>query len=104
MAVYESICRKINDRDALDQLQEECAELIQAASKCIRVIKGDKNVDPRKARESFIEELADVFATGTVVGSKLLDEDEQARVEILIHRKALRWLERLSAAEQEDKT
>lgn len=104
MSVIETICRKITDRDALDQLQEECAELIQAASKCIRIIKGEKTVNPRNARENLVEELSDMFVAATVVTYKLLDEEEQEKVNDLVAFKTQRWRERLSKAEQEGET
>lgn len=74
------ICRQVSEGTVLDQLQEECAELIQAAAKAKRVMSGDKHVDPRSARDNLIEELADVELLHTIVMHKLLDPEEQMAV------------------------
>lgn len=74
------ICRMVNDAKVLDMLQEECAELIQAASKCKRAMDGEPSVDPCKARGSLVEELADVGNMIALTMHKLLTTEENAAV------------------------
>lgn len=77
MNKIDKICRMIDAREALDMLQEECAELIKAASKTKRVLNSDPSVNPRKVRENLIEEIGDVENMLTIVMHKLLNPEEQ---------------------------
>ena len=96
MNTVEKICRRIDETEVLDMLQEECAELIQAASKCKRVIKGDDSVNPRDARESLVEEMADVQVMRTIVLCKILTPEEWDKVCATIGDKTGRYLERIN--------
>lgn len=91
-----SICEKINASDALDVLIEECAELIQAASKIKRIINRDSNVDADAASKNLVEELADVLNGVSVVAEKLLSDDGKTLVEEIELEKLQRWYRRLS--------
>lgn len=93
------ICRMVSDRKVLDMLQEECAELIQAASKCKRAMDGELSVDPRKARESLVEELADVENMVTLAMYKLLSPEEKAAVCCTEAAKMERYYKRLREME-----
>lgn len=97
MNIINDICRRIDAREALDMLQEECAELIKAASKTIRVINCDPAVDPRKTRLNLIEEIGDVQNMITIVAQKLLNSEEHADVCRGESEKILRYYERLKA-------
>ena len=76
MNVTDKICLMVTERELLDMLQEECAELIQAASKCKRVMDRDASVDPRKARQLLVEELGDVQNMTLLVASGVLTIEE----------------------------
>ncbi len=76
MNKIDKICRMIEPHEALDMLQEECAELIKAASKTKRVLNCDPTVDPRKTRLNLIEEIGDVENMLTIVMRKLLNPEE----------------------------
>ena len=89
------ICNQISKLDALDILQEECAELIKAASKIKRQLNGDPDVNP-DSMENFIEELADVQLAKDVAIKKLLSVDEARRVTAGTFRKMERWEDRLA--------
>lgn len=78
MNLIDKICIRVDDAEILDMLQEECAELIQAVSKCKRVMRGDKSVDPRKARESLVEEIGDVQNMTVLAMRKVLTLEESS--------------------------
>lgn len=67
-------------------LQEECAELIQAASKIRR--------DAPRAYEHFIDELADVSIMIQEMVS-FMDDDERTKLHKKINEKINRQLERI---------
>lgn len=102
MNIIDKICRMIEGREALDMLQEECAELIKAASKTIRVMNCDSSVDPRKVRENLIEELGDVQNMITIVMHRLLCPEEQWAVCSGESEKIQRYYDRLKAREKHD--
>ena len=77
MNKIDNICRMIDAREAIDMLQEECAELIKAASKTKRVLNSDPSVNPRETRLNLIEEIGDVENMLTIVMHKLLNPEEQ---------------------------
>lgn len=80
---------------AVIQLMEECAELIQACSKLLRVdgVGTITDVKRQEAIDLLTEEIADVEVTGTVVMRQLGIDDE----EIIDNycAKADRWCKRL---------
>lgn len=78
--------------EILDQLTEECGELIQAAQKARRAYKGTTPVSLPSALESLQEEVADVLL--------LIDYLEEAGlvdyecVKKIMHQKNKRWYAR----------
>lgn len=82
----------------LDQLIEECAECIQAATKLKRSMEGDTPVTTIEAREHLIEEIADVSVCMTALHdvAPLYDVGE------VIAEKAQRWEQRINAQQSAD--
>ena len=76
----------------LDLLQEECAELIQAASKVKRLMKGEKQLSPLQVRANFVEELADVRLM-IKCARRLLTSQEDIDMIVTETRKERRWTE-----------
>lgn len=84
--------REIPLIDRLNQLNEECGELIQASAKLIRTMKetGYTPVTKIEAREHLVEEIADV----SVCMTALSDIAPLSNVGEIITQKAKRWEER----------
>ena len=84
--------REIPLIDRLNQLNEECGELIQASAKLIRTMKetGYTPVTKIEAREHLVEEIADV----SVCMTALSDIAPLSAVGEIITQKAKRWEER----------
>lgn len=84
--------REIPLIDRLNQLNEECGELIQASAKLIRTMKetGYTPVTKIEAKEHLIEEIADV----SVCMTALSDIAPLSDVGEIITQKAKRWEER----------
>ena len=84
--------RQIPLIDRLNQLNEECGELIQASAKLIRTMKetGYTPVTKIEAKEHLIEEIADV----SVCMTALSDIAPLSDVGEIITQKAKRWEER----------
>lgn len=84
--------REIPLIDRLNQLNEECGELIQASAKLIRTMKetGYTPVTKIEAEEHLIEEIADV----SVCMTALSDIAPLSDVGEIITQKAKRWEER----------
>lgn len=74
----------------LNQLMEECAELIVATNKVIRKYKTDSNV-----WRNFVEEIADVEIMLEQVKTQITWANLEKRIEIDKHDKLLRLEERL---------
>ncbi len=86
----------LDKRTLLEQLQEEAAELIKAASKVMRAEGLNNNVTPVSVGEANLnlqEEFSDVLAVGELLG--LIDCQDESKLE--------RWAERLRS-EENDKT
>lgn len=93
------IIRQLPKRDLYEALAEESAELSQAALKCIRAEKLNKNVTPKteqEALDNLKEELLDVAVCAFIMGIPLPNEKD-----ILSNFKLNRWASRL---EKEFKT
>lgn len=95
MNIIDKICALTAPEEVIDQMQEECAELTKALSKIKRVMRGDKYVDPRKARENLVEELGDVEVMHTVLMQHLLSGEEAMTVCTTISEKTQRYYDRL---------
>ena len=83
----------LDHRTLLELLSEECAELIQAANKCIRAEKLNNNFTPMtegQAKLQFREEVGDVLMLLHVLG-----EDYQFET-VKTNPKWERWAKRLS--------
>lgn len=94
---YHYIYREIGYDEILCQLEEEAAELIQAASKLRRARMGvnPTPVSESKARVMLREELADVCLC-----AKLLGYDPESTISREIQeRKVLRWISRVNSKE-----
>ena len=100
MNTVNKICSIIDEREALDMLQEECAELIKAASKIKRVMNGDCSVDSRKARLNLIEELGDVNNMIMLTQAVVLEREEIMEVCTGGAAKLQRYYDRLKEREQ----
>ena len=95
MNIITEICKLTDDFEILDMLQEECAELIQAASKVKRAKRGDPHVDIVKAYANLVEELGDVQNMVILASRKLLTAAENADVCIGESEKMQRYYKRL---------
>lgn len=87
------IIEKLGKEELLNQLEEECAELIQAASKVKRARKGLTPVTEENSLAMLAEEMADVQLLLLMVGHEEKINDDKL-TEIISH-KAVRWHERL---------
>ena len=102
MMCIPKIHERLTETECLAQLAEEAAELSQAALKLRRAIDG-ANPTPRPAeicRSDLLEEAADVLLCPMVCGVPAC-ETEGMRMDAMILRKALRWVDRLEAAHDE---
>lgn len=93
---FEKIKIRLGEPEALAQLAEECAELIQAALKLRRALDG-KNPTPKtveKCRFDLIEEYTDVIHCALVLG---MDADLEQ-----IQQKTERWKKRLQIGGEND--
>lgn len=79
----------------LDQMIEECAELIQACIKVKRSQSGDTSIQPDAAYKMLVEELADVFNVQRVIAGRMLTSAERARMEETKDEKMQRWAGRI---------
>lgn len=87
------VIKFLGKEELLNQLEEECAELIQAASKVKRARKGLTPVTEEKALAMLAEEMADVQLLLLMVGHEEKISDD--KLTEIISRKAVRWHERL---------
>ena len=91
------IKNRLDRRTLLELLGEECAELIQAANKCIRAEKLNANATPMSEQEAnaqLREEVGDVLMLLSVLG---YDCDFKT---IATNPKWERWCKRLEAVEK----
>lgn len=93
--IIQNIIDNSSGADLLDQLIEECAELIQACTKIKRAEKALTPVSMDRARASFTEEMADVFVTQTMAQYGIMTAEEIARMHTIIGAKMKRWEQRL---------
>ena len=93
MNEYKKIIQEtLTERDLLEQLAEEAAELSQAALKLIRASGMNKNVTPvtrEQAAEAVFEELSDVLIVAEALGIFLGDHKMDGY-------KWQRWAERVA--------
>ena len=84
----------LSSDDLLSQLEEECAELIQAASKLRRAM-GGSNPTPvtvEEAQSMIVEEFADVLLCLQLLG---YSPDDKVISDIQNHKRA-RWVSRIT--------
>lgn len=89
------IKKRLPDRDLLEALAEESAELNQSALKLIRAKGYSKHVTPvsvEEARKNLIEEVADVMLVVDAMGIYLMYGYE---IDEIIGEKTKRWVDRL---------
>ena len=84
------------------QLAEECAELVQAALKMIRVLNDETPDDPDKVLDNYVEELADTWVMLSTAMLNLSDEAMQQCSDIADFKRE-RLHNRLCAAENDAK-
>lgn len=93
------IAAKVSIESRLMQVAEECAELIQAASKLIRLKAGDNPtvIEKDEAIDNLVEEIADVnnaiaaLRLDDVLPSGTLEEKEREKID--------RWFKRIKKEE-----
>ena len=98
MAFYDNIAfvnGRCTDDELLDQLIEECAELIQACGKLKRAHKGTTPLPLPIAIDNFIEEMADVSVAQAAVVHGIMDSEQIERMFAIEREKAERWQVRL---------
>lgn len=93
---YIQIIGRMSDTELLDQLVEECAELIQACIKLKRVHAKLTPITENRARQNLVEELADVAVVHEAVARKVLSDAEQAEMGEIAAQKCERWMQRLN--------
>ena len=96
----EYIVNRVSEEALLEQLIEECGELVQASAKRLRIIRGE-NPTPITLDDNIknmVEELADVSLCARAAISKL---NIRARVLIKQDEKLDRWHNRINEAEEE---
>lgn len=96
--LLEMIASKAGTDESIIQLMEECAELIQAASKYRRALKGTTPVSLSKAQANLIEEMADVRVCISEMAAVLDGEfshDTEQQLEAQQQNKIVRWCKRL---------
>lgn len=96
------IIEKYGEEYILRQLAEECAELIQAAVKLIRVWNKETPMREDEAREHLVEEIADVHLMASVVYGFVLNVDERECVNDTYDMKENRMYERLLDGKMEE--
>jgi NTP pyrophosphatase (non-canonical NTP hydrolase) len=103
---YMQIVRSyIGDREILEQLAEEAAELAQAALKCIRAMDGAKNPTPvslEEARRNLEEEYMDVDLAYVMAVQPEFEKYGRDLSETLYHtqvEKLRRWAGRVAGKE-----
>ncbi len=84
------------------QLMEECAELIQAASKYERSFESSDTAAVNRAEHNFIAEVADVLIMIEQITSALFQEPEKTNIiNDMIEYKLNRQLERIEKEERD---
>lgn len=89
----------LSEEAILEQLVEECGELVQAAAKRLRIIRGE-NPTPTDLDANFedlVEEMGDVFLCIMAAEEKLETRDEVLKV---VGRKTERWRNRIERRER----
>lgn len=86
------VARHLGVEEILSQTTEECGELIQAAQKMRRVLRGTTPVDESEAIRHLIEEIADVLVCIDAISCLgLVDNDKIAN---MASKKIDRWYNR----------
>lgn len=89
---------RMTETELLDQLIEECAELIHA---CIKLRRSYAHLTPvinTQARANLVEEMADVSVVQAVVMQRVLTDAEREMMFEIETQKANRWEQRLKEA------
>ena len=90
---------EMSEEALLEQMVEECGELVQAAAKRLRILRGESPtpVTLQENDEALKEEMADVrLCTSIYLEKRSLESYEYAEdVYSLLGRKKARWEERL---------
>lgn len=84
----------LSEEAVLEQLTEECGELVQRAAKRLRILRGENPTNDTLVAnfEDLVEEMGDVFLCIMAVEEKLDMQDEVLKV---VEAKAQRWRNRL---------
>lgn len=102
MTEFRYILDHVGSDEVLAQLEEECSELIQAASKLRRAM-SQKNPTPvsfEDARDMLVEEFADVCLCADILGV----HPESLQVFLVKEKKLQRWCGRINREEFEKET
>ena len=93
--VCSALANRLSEEALLEQIAEECGELVQQCAKRLRILRGE-NPTPIGLAENYehlVEELADVHLVTAIYEVKMLIDDE--RIYSIGARKFRRWSERL---------
>ena len=97
--VINGIVARSSADDMLDQMIEECGELIQACVKVKRAQRGTTPMTVERARALLVEELADVGVSRSVLVRGFLEPEEVVEMVRVKDAKTARWLMRLERRE-----
>ena len=92
------IVKKSSSDDIIDQMIEECGELIQACVKLKRAYRGTTPVSIMDARVALVEEMADVEVARTVMMYGILSHEERREMAQIESDKTDRWCKRINEA------
>ena len=90
----EEIAKKLSEQALLEQVCEECGELVQVAAKRLRILRGE-NYTPVTAQanyENLCEEMADVLGCILCLEEKYKNAKQ---VRAVLGSKLNRWADRL---------
>lgn len=90
---------ELAEETLLTNLIEEAGELVQAATKLLRVFHGDTPVTEMEAREHLIEEMADVMLCIQILASA---DKLHIRIGKIINEKYHRWTNRINGLKEEN--
>lgn len=97
--VINGIVERSSADDMLDQMIEECGELIQACVKVKRAQRGTTPMTMERARALLVEELADVGVSRCILVRGFLEPEEVVEMVRVKDAKTARWLMRLERRE-----
>ena len=93
--VCRALANRLSEEALLEQIAEECGELVQQCAKRLRILRGENPTPVGLADnyEHLVEELADVHLVTGIYELKMGIDSE--RIYHVVAMKFLRWSERL---------